>query len=734
MKYRVKSNHYGYLAVLLVFLFMNNVQAQFHWTFNAGAKNVFKEQSGRVALRYSSSIKSPELVPGVRGKALRTDGYSVWLSGELPATLSAPVSISGWFALESYPTDTAGLFVLTGAKGGSWISASVDRFGQPLVGMNSTEKTVFFGAAIQLSRFQWFHVALNVLQDRVELFINGEKQQTVPLAGFQPRFESVLIGRDARQQSIGIFPLTAINGIIDEIRITQTPFVPSAAVKGEVAKVLQSSPDLSVPASRFGNDFNRPKYHLLPAANWTNETHGFIFYGGRYHIFNQKNASNLLLRQINWGHFSSPDLVNWTEHGPALTPEPGYDENGIWSGHMVLNNKGMPTIIYTAGGKKMGIGLAFPKDSGLVSWEKFKGNPVIPGQPAGYTRTDLRDPYVWKEGSKWYMIVGFGIQQGEEEKGTVLLYTSDDLERWTFLHTLFEGDPQVDNSGVFWEMPVFVKMNGKYILLVNKVPYKGVPAVALYWVGNFINEKFIPDNPVPQKLEVINRLLSPSVALDEEGRMTTIAIIPDEIGSRAAYQNGWTHVYSIPRVWNLVGGKISQQPHPALQKLREHKTSVPAQEVAPGKNLLLSAGTHQVEIEAEFIAGERGQFGLILGKSPDGQEYSKIYFDLEKGELVVDQSASSKREHIPLDIRRGKYPLDKAAKVKLHLFIDGSVVEGFINDGDAFTTRLFPQSPLSNRVEVFAEGGKVQVTRADVWKLKQGTNKTDFRTPVPGKQ
>ncbi|MCB9347908.1 MAG: hypothetical protein H6573_10425 [Lewinellaceae bacterium] len=56
------------------------------------------------------------------------------------------------------------------------------------------------------------------------------------------------------------------------------------------------------------------KYHLLPAANWTNETHGLIYHQGKYHIFNQKNGTNVFLGQINWGHYSSPDLLQWTEH------------------------------------------------------------------------------------------------------------------------------------------------------------------------------------------------------------------------------------------------------------------------------------------------------------------------------------------------------------------------------------------------------------------------------------
>ena len=84
-------------------------------------------------------------------------------------------------------------------------------------------------------------------------------------------------------------------------------------------------------------------------------------------------------------------MLHWTEEKPALTPDAAYDKNGIWSGHAVINDDGIPQLIYTAGGDKMGVGIAFPKDTALIEWEKYAGNPVIAEKPAGYTRTDMRD-------------------------------------------------------------------------------------------------------------------------------------------------------------------------------------------------------------------------------------------------------------------------------------------------------------------------------------------------------
>ena len=96
----------------------------------------------------------------------------------------------------------------------------------------------------------------------------------------------------------------------------------------------------------------------------------------------------------------------------------------------------------------MGVGIAFPKDTALIEWEKYAGNPVIAEKPAGYTRTDMRDQYVWKEGDVWYMIIGFGIEQTDTPHGALLLYKSADLKRWDFVHLLFEAIRK-------WMTPVF---------------------------------------------------------------------------------------------------------------------------------------------------------------------------------------------------------------------------------------------------------------------------------------
>ena len=701
-------------SLLLTLASVSVASARIHWSFDSDEPLLASDSKSN--FKFHTVKRNIELVDGISGKGLRTDGYSCWLEAELTEGIR---NISGYFALESYPTDMG---TLLGIKSGYYtLAVCVDRFGNLQMELGEGEEIAYSPLNHKINCYEWFHITLSVAGGTPKVIVNGKDVSPgVFLSDQCGIFTKTLIGKSFYEKKIGMYDITSINGIIDEICINGD--IPSEA---ELSEMLNLTPVLAVPDVRFADDFSRPKYHLIPAANWTNETHGLIYHNGKYHIFNQKNGSSIILRQINWGHFSSNDLLHWTEEKPALKPDREYDKNGIWSGCAVIDDAGVPRLFYTSGGDKMGVGMASPKDDSLIEWEKSEQNPIIAEKPEQYSRTDMRDQYVWKEGDVWYMIIGFGLEGEGQPRGTLLLYKSEDLNDWSFVDLLFEGNPSFDESGVFWEMPVFKKMGDKYVLLVNRVPHNGIPARTQYWVGDFKNEKFVPDSMMPKNLEVINRLLSPSVAETPDGKVAAIAIIPDEIREKANYEQGWAHLYSMPRVWDLKDGKICQSPHPVMEELRNSHQVFSKQILSKNDALIISNEGHQMEIKATFYPEDAKQFGFMLCKNPDDSEYSKIYYDIEAQELVIDQTHSSQRNSIPLRVRKDSYKLDTAKPVKIHLFIDGSVVEGFINGEDAFTTRIFPLSEKSAQVGLFSDGISTEA-EADVWKLDSAKVKMNF--------
>ena len=73
--------------------------------------------------------------------------------------------ISGYFALETYPTDTAGFFTLFNRQKNIWIAADIDKFGTPMIVVFNNDKLSYYPVATQLLKFQWFNICLNIIID-----------------------------------------------------------------------------------------------------------------------------------------------------------------------------------------------------------------------------------------------------------------------------------------------------------------------------------------------------------------------------------------------------------------------------------------------------------------------------------------------------------------------------------------------------------------------------------------
>lgn len=175
----------------------------------------------------------------------------------------------------------------------------------------------------------------------------------------------------------------------------------------------------------YYNEPYRNQFHFSPEANWMNDPNGMVFYKGEYHLFYQYHPYGTTWGPMHWGHAVSKDLVNW-EHLPiALSP----DENGqIFSGSAVIdwNNtagfgKEAMVAIFTHAGDKQVQSIAYSLDKGRT-WEKYKGNPVMPDPPI----QDWRDPKVFwhEESNQWVMSLA--------AKDKIMFYTSPNLKEWEY--------------------------------------------------------------------------------------------------------------------------------------------------------------------------------------------------------------------------------------------------------------------------------------------------------------
>lgn len=112
---------------ILIFLWIPlHSFAQIKWSFDKS--DILKSDVSDQKLIFHSKHSSPELVNGIKGVGLRTDGYTTWLTSNFIP--NKPIqAISGYFALESFPTESGGLISLRNTDNSESLSICVDRFG-----------------------------------------------------------------------------------------------------------------------------------------------------------------------------------------------------------------------------------------------------------------------------------------------------------------------------------------------------------------------------------------------------------------------------------------------------------------------------------------------------------------------------------------------------------------------------------------------------------------------------
>ncbi|MGH9432119.1 MAG: glycoside hydrolase family 32 protein [Terriglobia bacterium] len=455
----------------------------------------------------------------------------------------------------------------------------------------------------------------------------------------------------------------------------------------------------------------RPRYHFLPPANWMNDPNGPIFCNGYYHLFYQYNPDGAYWGNMHWGHARSRDLVHWTHLPMALAPTPGGpDKGGCFSGS-AFDHDGTPTLVYT--GVEPEVQCLASSDNAMVRWRKFKGNPVIGGPPHGYAATGFRDPSIWREGADWLMTVGSGVKG---RGGAVLLYQSNDLLPWNYIHELASGPPFSATTGVdgdakydpvaagdMWECPDFFPLGAGHTLLVST---QG----AVHWMTGSYEGRAL--NPHHQgKVDYGDFYYAAKSFAAPHGRRILWGWLKEGRSAPEQRAAGWAGVMSLPRVLSMGEDQTLQiEPAPELQVLREPLHRLKNLEVR-GYVPLPRVRGGCLEIDAEIVCGSAEEFGLIVRQSPDSEEETIIALNPSRGQLTLDTRRSSLDPGTVRGVYRGPLEIQPGIPVQLSIFLDRSVIEVFANRRACLTARIYPTRSDSLGARLFAKDGKITVKK-----------------------
>jgi beta-fructofuranosidase len=480
--------------------------------------------------------------------------------------------------------------------------------------------------------------------------------------------------------------------------------LPSPVLALAVAAVLLSGPAHAADAPASQADPWRPLWHFTPAYGWMNDPNGVIQVRGEYHLFYQHHPFSTSWGPMHWGHAVSADLMHWRHLPIALAPTPGSpDAGGCFSGSAV-DDDGVLSLVYTGHGERQVQCLATSRDG--RTFEKHSRNPVLGAPPEEFSAADFRDPKVWRASGKWWLVAG----SHRGERGAALLFESDDLRAWRFKAVAAESD---GTQGSMWECPDLFGLDGRHVLAYSPMGLPSRAPLVLvgrldYTTGRFAGESrhvadYGWDFYAPQSFE------------DEKGRRVVIGWMENwESKSWPTKPLGWAGAMTVPRLLRLAAdGTPLWSPVPEVEALRCEEATVAPRPVGPGLQPLPEVHGDSFDLVVEIDPADAREVALVLRRSADGTQQTRVVYDRAKGTLAIDREkagAGEKGVHAaPLALRAGE-------TLKLRVLVDRSSVEVFAQDGRvALTDRVYPDpSSLGTALEA---DGRARLVRLSAWRL-----------------
>jgi sucrose-6-phosphate hydrolase SacC (GH32 family) len=345
-------------------------------------------------------------------------------------------------------------------------------------------------------------------------------------------------------------------------------------------------------------------------------------------------------------------------------------------------------------------------------WEKDVTNPLISNPPPSYNHMDFRDPYVFEYNGYYYMIIGSGL--AGNGGGILFSYRSTDMKNWNFILPIFQHS-NVADLGTFWEMAYMFEIRQDTFLF--GVGPLGMPKVrALYSLGTFVNNKFVPFVPASEfkDIELVeHNLLAPAFGKDEWGQYVYSGILAEQRSVTDQIAAGWRHTFSLPRrVFICDDGKtLGQYPHPNLCSLRDtlNKVSINNVNISNSQNFIdKDWASQQYEFEGYITNESNGYVVLEFLKDTLSQKSVKLELDFIQNRVVLNRQNSSPY-NATQDVQIADYIFANNDSVYLRVFIDHSTIEIFLDNVAVMSARVYPH-PAQNQFLIKCLSGSVRVS------------------------
>ncbi|MGG6797809.1 UNVERIFIED_CONTAM: sucrose-6-phosphate hydrolase [Streptococcus canis] len=424
----------------------------------------------------------------------------------------------------------------------------------------------------------------------------------------------------------------------------------------------------------------RSQYHVEAKTGLLNDPNGFSYFNGRYHLFYQNWPYGAAHGLKQWVHMTSTDLVHFTETGSRLLPDHPHDSHGAYSGSAyAIDDK---LFLFYTGNVRDDNWVRTPLQVG--AWMDKQGNiskipHVLIEQPDDVTE-HFRDPQLFSYQGQFYTIIG---AQGLDGKGKIKLYKAVDnhVDNWQFI-----ADLDFDDSGTEYmiECPNLVFVDDKPVLIFSP---QGLAKADLDYQNIYPNTYKIFESFNPETGQLLGGGSLQNLDFGFEAYATQAFNSPD--GSVLAVSwiglpdidyptdnYDYQGALSLVKKLSLQNGQLYQRPVAALRNLRGQAEPFQNKETTSNCYELELAIPSQEKLELHLFADQEGN-GL------------KLKVDTDHGQVSIDRSKAGVQYAQDYGrVRSCQIPQDR---VTLNIYVDNSILEIFINQGQkVLTSRVFP--------------------------------------------
>ena len=482
----------------------------------------------------------------------------------------------------------------------------------------------------------------------------------------------------------------------------QSPDIHRAAAN-RIDNATQAVQDL---AKQIKDDPLRPDFHFRAPAGWMNDLHAIFHDGSKYHIFYQHNPYKDYWDTLHWGHAVSKDLLHW-EHMPvALSPAPENNEAHCYSGGAAITDSGLPLLYYTSipnGSKENADAMydayqciATPTDDAYITWDNYSHDIMMMPHKThdGKTIYDWRDPFIFTYEDEKYMILTGNLNKREGGDSHIFTYkaANSDLNKWDYQGILYSHpNPHLQSM----ECANLISCSNDDWVLFHS-PYD----LPEYAIGTMSKD----DQGILKFTEITNGIMdyspdiyAPTAFKATDGRNLVIGWI------RGFPENKhWSGCASIPCELTTKDGVLYQRPMREMAQLRSKQYDDFSGDVKSDVVDCITLG-NCTEIICHLTNDDAKLYGLTL-ETEHTQELS-INIDLRRFKInnrALHQKNSVDKDH------------------KIHIFVDKSVIEIFVDDRFAFTY-VAHNTNDNMTLKAFSRGGSMHIN-AQAWEIKKVWN------------